>query len=230
MKYPSLVCFLLPPARGAVRRFLSLSFCLTALGTVRAQTPEWPTLGLSQFVTNTFASPTCITHAADGSQRLFVLEQKGRILTIQNGIFQSQPFLEISNRVLSTGSEQGLLGLAFSPGFATNHHLYVCYTRQPDGAVLISRFSAGTTPAPADPNSEQVVLVIPKPFNNHNGGQLAFGPDGYLYVGVGDGGSEGDPSNRGQNPLVLLGKLLRIDVEQSLTYSVPQSNPFVGNT
>jgi glucose/arabinose dehydrogenase len=192
---------------------------------------EWPTLGFTQIVTNTFVLPTSITHAGDGSQRIFVEEQIGRIWIIQSNTVPAQPFLDITNRVLSAGFEQGLLGLAFPPGYSTNGHFYVDYTRQTDGAVVVSRFQLSTNSNVADTNSEQIVMAIPKSFNNHNGGQIAFGPDGYLYIGVGDGGSEGDPQNIGQNTGTLLGKLLRIDVESGASpYAVPANNPFVGNT
>src|SRR6185369_16290424 len=116
-------------------------------------------------------------------------------------------------------------------GYKTNGHFYVDYTRRPDGATVISRFSLTANSNLANAGSEQVVLVIPQPYDNHNGGQLAFGPDGYLYIGMGDGGSQGDPQNRGQDPAILLGKLLRIDVERGVSpYAIPTNNPFVGNT
>src|SRR6185312_6668066 len=137
--------------------------------------------------------PTFITHANDGSQRLFVGQQTGQIGVVQNGAVATQPFLDISDRALTAGPEQGLLGLAFSPGYSTHGHFYVAYTRKPDGAVVISRFSVTADPTVADPSSETVILTIPKPANNHNGGQIAFGPDGYLYIGVGDGDGETDP-------------------------------------
>jgi len=192
---------------------------------------DWPTLGFRPVVTNGFTQPTLVTHAGDGSQRLFVVEQPGRIKVVPQGSASSEPFLDITDRVLNAGAEQGLLGLAFPPGFATNEHFYVDYTSQPDGAVVVSRFQMATNLTDADPSTEEVVLVIPKPYPNHNGGQLAFGPDGYLYIGVGDGGSEGDPLRYGQNTRVLLGKLLRIDVEHGgATYVVPSDNPFIGNT
>ena len=207
---------------------------------VLAQVIDWPTLGFSQVVTNTFTEPTCITHASDGSQRLFVLSQTGKIGIIQNGSVLPQPFLDISNRVITYGAEQGLLGLAFPPGFSTNNHFYVDYTRKPDAAIVVSRFFLSTTNANvAATNSEQVILTIQKPlstpgitfnptYDNHNAGQLAFGPDGYLYIGAGDGGSENDPMNKGQATNTMLGKLLRIDVESGASpYAVPPGNPFV---
>ncbi len=208
-----------------------------------AQAIDWPTLGFTQLGTNVFNEPTYITHARDGSQRLFVLEQPGRIWILQNTNRLAQPFLDISSRVTTYGAEEGLLGLAFPPGFSTNNHFYVNYTRSPDGAIVVSRFFlTATNSNVADPNSEQILLVIQKPFtlpgarfpnstyDNHNAGQLAFGPDGYLYIGVGDGGSEGDPLRYGQAKTNLFSKILRIDVESGVSpYAIPPSNPFVSS-
>ena len=146
----------------------------------------------------------------------------------------SSAISSITNRVL-TGSEQGLLGFGFPPGLATNalrRNFYVNYTRQGESATVISRFQVTGNANLADADSEQVLLVIPQPFPNHKGGQLAFGPDGYLYVGMGDGGyiTVGDPLKNSQNPRSLLGKLLRIDVESSNgPYVIPPDNPFVGD-
>jgi glucose/arabinose dehydrogenase len=207
---------------------------LLANHTARADAIDWPTLRFSQLGTNTFSMPVIITHAGDGSGRLFIGEQWGHIKITQGTNVLATPFLDISDRVAIEGAEQGLLGLAFPPGFSTNQHFYVDYTRPVGGAVVISRFNVSTTNANvADPNSEQILTVIAKPIpqNNHNGGQIAFGPDGFLYIGVGDGGSEGDPQNFGQTTSTLLGKLLRINVESGASpYAVPTNNPFVGNT
>jgi len=211
--------------------FLSLS-----KATVSADPVDWPTLGFTQAVANTFIHPVVITHAGDNSQRLFVVEQPGRIWIVQSNGVLAQPFLDISSRVLSDGAEQGLLGLVFSPGFSTNNYFYVDYTRQTDGAIVISRFFLTSTNSNiADTNSEQIIKVISKPsppttYNNHNAGQLAFGPDGYLYIGVGDGGSEGDPLNNGQKTNLLFGKILRVDVESGISpYAIPPNNPFVNS-
>lgn len=169
-----------------------------------------------------------VTHADDGSGFLYVVEQGGRIRTIRNGSPDAAPFLDIGGRVLA-GGERGLLGLAFSPGYATNGRFYVNYTRNPDGATIVARYSATGNPRVADPDSEEIVLVIGQPFSNHNGGQIAFGPDGFLYIGMGDGGSGGDPQNNAQNPSTLLGKMLRIDAESGVSpYAIPPSNPFAG--
>jgi glucose/arabinose dehydrogenase/sugar lactone lactonase YvrE len=195
--------------------------------TANADAIDWPLLRFTEMVTNRFSAPTCIAHAGDGSQRLFVVEQAGYIWTIQSNAVLARPFLEMTNRALS-GGERGLLGLAFPPSSSSNGHFYVDYTRKPDGATVISRFQVTDAPSVADPTSEEVLMVISQPFANHNGGQLAFGPDGYLYIGMGDGGSGGDPLNNAQNPASLLGKILRIDVENGGNpYRIPASNPFL---
>jgi hypothetical protein len=178
------------------------------------------------------ASPTFVTHAGDGSNRLFILEQAGTIRVLRPGESTTTVFLDIRAKVLA-GGERGLLGLAFHPLYARNGRLFVYYTRVGDGALLIAEYQVSTNPDVADP-AERVLLTIPHPTNaNHNGGMLAFGPGGYLFIGVGDGGSANDPPNNAQNIEVLLGKILRIDVDRSdsgagTPYSSPSSNPFVG--
>ena len=189
----------------------------------------WPQISLSQ-VAGGFVQPVHVTHAGDGSDRIFVVEQAGRIRILDNnGVVLRSPFLDISAKLACCG-EQGLLSVAFPPGFAAKRYFYVNYTRAPDGATVVARYrvSAGD-PNVADPASEEIVLTIPQPFANHNGGQLAFGPDNNLYIGMGDGGSGGDPLNNGQSPGTLLGKILRIDVASGATpYGIPPGNPFVG--
>jgi glucose/arabinose dehydrogenase len=166
-----------------------------------------------------------VTHAGDGSGRLFVVEQAGRIRIVESGAVLEPPFLDLKNLVKS-GGERGLLGLAFHPDFATNRRFFVDYTREPDGATVIAEHHAGTDSANrADPLG-RVLLTVAQPFSNHNGGMLAFGPDGDLYIGLGDGGSGGDPGNRAQNPNELLGKILRIDVDGARPYAIPPLNPF----
>lgn len=176
-----------------------------------------------------FIKPVEITHAGDS--RIFVVEQDGKILIIDSeGNINPQPFLDITATVKSTGNEQGLLGLAFDPGYAGNGYFYVNYTDQNDN-THIARFSVSeTNPDVGDVTSEKTLLVVTQPFGNHNGGHLAFGPDGYLYIGLGDGGSAGDPGNRAQNLNVYLGKMLRIDVDNGDPYAIPPDNPFVGDT
>lgn len=176
-----------------------------------------------------FNRPLAITHAGDGSGRIFVVEQNGTIRIVRNGSINTAPFLDISSIVNSSGSEQGLLGLAFPPDFATRRTFYVNYTDHTAvGNIMVARFGLGGNPDLADPASRRTILTIVQPFANHNGGQLAFGPDNLLYIGTGDGGSGGDPQGNGQNKTTLLGKLLRINVlENSLTpYTIPTTNPF----
>ncbi len=173
--------------------------------------------------------PVHIAHAGDGSGRIFVVEQTGRVRIIRNGVLKQIPFLDIAGRVSCCG-ERGLLSIAFPPDYATKGRFYVNYTDKA-GNTVVARFRVTADPDMADSNSEQVVLTVGQPYNNHNGGQLAFGPnDGFLYIGMGDGGAGGDPQNRAQNPTTLLGKLLRIDVESGspVTYTVPETNPFRG--
>jgi glucose/arabinose dehydrogenase len=187
----------------------------------------WPPIFLASPISG-LNQPVHIANAGDGSGRLFIVERPGRIRIVENGILQPVPFLDITGRVRSAHSEQGLLSVAFPPGYAASGHFYVDYTDLMSNTV-VSRFSLTSDPNVADPASEQIVLQVTQPFANHNGGQLAFGPgDGHLYVGMGDGGNGGDPFGNAQSPASLLGKLLRIDVESGspLTYTIPATNPF----
>ncbi|MGE5637562.1 MAG: PQQ-dependent sugar dehydrogenase [Chloroflexota bacterium] len=183
----------------------------------------------------TFNQPIGIYSAYDGTNRLFVVEQPGVIRVFNNSAsaVSSSIFLDISTRVVF-GGEQGLLGLAFHPNYATNGYFYVDYVVNNPLRTVIARYSTSTINSnQAQSNSEFVLLEINQPFSNHKGGQLAFGPDGYLYIGMGDGGSEGDPFDNGQNRSTLLGKILRIDVNSpsaGKNYTIPSDNPFVGNT
>lgn len=216
----------------------------------------WPTLQL-QLVANGFTRPVYLTHAGDGSGRLFVVEQDGLIRILHtDGSLNPIPFLDISDRISSPanggGNEEGLIGLAFPPGYAQKGHFYVYYTDQ-FGNNQVSRFSLSADPERADPVSEEPILLLEHPnHDNHNGGQIEFGADGYLYIGTGDGGGGGDPSGNTQNPASLLGKLLRIDVEYAapsrdyttylpclqtgenqsqeppVAYLIPPDNPFIG--
>lgn len=169
--------------------------------------------------------PVAITHAGDN--RLFITLQAGQIRIYNGTSLLPAPFLDISDVVGDTASEQGLLGLAFHPRYSENGFFFVNYTDN-SGDTVIARYSVSPSdPNRADPSTVRTVLRIDQPFANHNGGQLAFGPDGYLYIGMGDGGSGGDPGNRSQNLGDLLGKMLRIDVNGN-PYSIPATNPYVG--
>jgi glucose/arabinose dehydrogenase len=176
------------------------------------------------------SKPVFAIGAPDGSGRLFIVEQTGRIKIQKSGKVLATPFLNISSSV-TKGSEQGLLGLAFHPGFKTNRKLYVNFTRY-DGATVIREYKvSASNPNIVDTSTHRLVLRIPQPYANHNGGGIAFGPDGFLYIGMGDGGGSGDPEGRAQNLNSLLGKMLRIDVNGTSgtkPYRIPSTNPFVG--
>ena len=159
--------------------------------------------------------------------RLFVVEQRGRIRLVRERQVVATPFLDITDRVGSSGSEQGLLGLAFHPRFSENGRFFVNYTDR-NGDTHIAEFRSGLGADAVDPTTERTLFVQDQPFANHNGGQLSFGSDGFLYVGLGDGGSAGDPQGSGQNLGTLLGKLLRLDVDRGQPYAIPEGNPFAG--
>jgi len=184
-----------------------------------------PTISLQQFASG-FNKPVDVKPQ---DNKLFVVEKDGRIkiVTGPNTVLPT-PFLDIDSRVNSSANERGLLGLAFHPDYANNGYFYVNYNDS-QGDTRISRFTVTSNPNIADPNSELILFDIDQPYSNHNAGDLAFGPDGYLYIPLGDGGSGGDPQNISQNITRLLGKMLRIDVDSGTLYSVPPDNPFVGN-
>lgn len=184
------------------------------------------TIGLQSFATG-FSSPVEIAHPANDA-RLFVVQQGGLIRIVNaNGTVNTTPFINLSTVIVS-GGERGLLGLAFHPNYATNGYFYVNYTRAGDGATVIARYSVSADPNVADATSGAVLLTVAQPYSNHNGGSIKFGPDGYLYIGMGDGGSGGDPGNRAQNINENLGKMLRIDVDSASPYGIPPTNPYVG--
>ncbi len=185
---------------------------------------QWPAIQVQRLVGGV-TQPTHVTAAPGLGGALWVVEQPGRIRVVRNGVLAAAPVLDITSRVSCCG-ERGLLSVAFPPGFATKRYFYVDYTNQA-GNTVVARYRL-TSDDVADPASETVVLGVNQPFANHNGGQLAFGPDGFLYIGMGDGGSGGDPFGNGQSLGTLLGKILRIDVESGTQpYAVPPSNPFV---
>jgi uncharacterized repeat protein (TIGR01451 family) len=172
-----------------------------------------------------FTNPTVIVHAGDASGRLFVSEKQGKIFIIQNGVRLATPFLDISQKV-NAEVERGLLGLAFHPNFENNGFFYTFYTRNPDGAIVIARFKVSGNPDIADPGSEFPVMVIDHNLPIHNAGQITFGPDNKLYIGIGDNDEQGDPNNHAQDLSKLYGKILRIEVSGE-PYTIPGDNPFV---
>ena len=184
-------------------------------------------------VADSLDSPVDVTSARDGSGRLFVVEQGGTIRIVADGRVVETPFLDISDQVTS-GGERGLLGIAFHPDFPTDPRFFVDYTDDHGDTVIASFTVDPTNPDVADPASELVLLTITQPFANHNGGAVTFGPDGLLYIAMGDGGSGGDPEGNGQRLDTLLGKILRIDVQgpdatSAAPYAVPSGNPYVGS-
>jgi glucose/arabinose dehydrogenase len=182
-------------------------------------------------VARNLSNPVFITHSGDNNGRLFIVEKGGRIRVLRQGAVLSTPFLNLSGKV-STGSEQGLLGLAFHPDYGINGKFYVNYTDVNGDTVIAEYHRSVDNASIADPTG-RVLLKIGQPYSNHNGGMLAFGPDGYLYIGMGDGGSSGDPGSRAQSINTLLGKILRIDVDTQAggkQYAIPAGNPYVGKT
>jgi glucose/arabinose dehydrogenase len=184
-----------------------------------------PRIGIESYATG-LTDPVDIKSAGDG--RLFIVEQDGYIRILDSaGALLYRPFLDIHERVVRTGTEQGLLGMAFHPDYAETGYFYVNYTGTGD-STHISRFQVSETdPDSVVPSSEFNLLTVFQPYLNHNGGDLQFGPDGYLYIGLGDGGSAGDPGNRAQDLSQLLGKILRIDINSGIPYAIPPDNPFV---
>ena len=176
--------------------------------------------------------PVYITSARDGTDREFIVEQGGRVLIRKGGVVLPTPLLDITHLVTKSG-EQGLLGLAFHPAFERNRRFYVNYTNR-DGDTIVRRYlTSATNPDRAESGTAKTIIKIAQPYANHNGGMLAFGPGGYLFIGMGDGGGSDDPGNRAQNAGSLLGKMLRIDVNGTTSahnYRIPSSNPYVGRT
>jgi glucose/arabinose dehydrogenase len=225
-----------------------IAISLPGLSPVSAAGPL-PAIALEPVVSDGLRHPVYVTHAGDGSGRLFVVEQPGRIRIVkpvaslgfaerpsasprgeraprgEQGRLLDAPFLDITERV-RYGGEQGLLGLAFHPDYRKNGRFVVNYVRRSDGSTVIAEFQVSPDPDRSQA-AEKRLLVVSQPYPNHKGGMVEFGPDGLLYIGLGDGGSGGDPENRGQNTAELLGKMLRIDVDRGTPYAIPKDNPFV---
>ncbi len=219
--------------RACQHALFPLALALAACGTppAAANTPaaSVPEVRLEPVVSG-LEQPTSVVNPSDGSGRLFITQKTGLARIVENGELLDAPFLDLTG-VVSLESEQGLLGLAFHPDYAKNGRLFIHYNE--DGDTVISEFAVSDDPNVVDAASERVLLTIEQPYPNHKGGNLAFGPDGLLYIGMGDGGAGGDPEGRGQDLTTLLGKMLRIDVDTQPDngdpYAVPQSNPFVAS-
>ncbi len=220
--------------RGRFRktRYIAAAVC-TAVSTSACSDPVSvdpipldPTGSRLELVLDGLDAPVFVTAPARDADRLFIVEQSGQIKILRNGALLGSPFVDLSGLV-SGGNEQGLLGMAFHPEYESNGHFFVNYT-DASGDTRVVRYSRSSDPDLAEATSATLVLTVGQPFSNHNGGQLAFGPDGMLYIGMGDGGSGGDPNGHGQSLSSLLGTLLRIDIDGGAPYSVPSDNPFVG--
>ena len=181
----------------------------------------------NEIVATGLTQPLLVLAPPGDRDRIFILEQPGRVRIVKNGTLLGTSFLDVT-ALNSYGGERGLLGMAFHPDYANNGWFYVNYTNN-SGATVVARYTVSANPDVANASSAQTIITIPQPYSNHNGGDIRFGPDGYLYVAMGDGGSGGDPGNRAQNGLTLIGKMLRLDVDNGLPYSIPPSNPFVGD-
>ena len=208
--------------------FILSAICVLCFAKVNAQ----PTLGFNKIASG-LSSPVDIKNAGDGSKRIFIVEQSGTIRIYKNGTLLKKPFLNISDRVKYRGGEQGLLSIAFHPRYSNNRFFFIYYNNT-NGDITLARYKASRTdPDVADPSSGVILFSRPKPggFGNHNGGTLQFGKDGYLYLSIGDGGSEGDPFGNGQSGQTFYGKMLRLDVNMSNKpyYAIPPDNPFVNN-
>ena len=220
-----------PPTPTSAPTLTAIPTPVATLTPAPTATPAAAPLTRIEFdrVAGGFQRPTFVGHAGDASGRLFVLEKVGLMRIVVGNRVGGAPFLDITDRVGSGSNEQGLLGLAFHPRFASNGRFFLNYTDR-GGDTVVSEFRVSPADADrADPASERVLIGFDQPFRNHNGGMLAFGPDGRLYIATGDGGSQGDPNGNAQNPATLLGAILRIDVDGGEPYAIPPDNPFVGN-
>jgi glucose/arabinose dehydrogenase len=206
--------------------WLALALVLTACGSNSGPSIARGEGARLQTVVTGLSSPLYVTTPPGDISRLFIVEQTGAIRIVKDGTLLPAPFLDLSGRII-VGGEQGLLGLAFDPEYATTGRFVVHYS-DPAGDTHLSTFQVTADPDVADPASEQIILAADQPYPNHNGGQVVFGPDGFLYLGLGDGGAANDPEGRGQDLTELLGSILRLDVQGGPSYAVPPDNPFIG--
>jgi glucose/arabinose dehydrogenase len=224
------MAYLTPRAMAAWRAALLLTAAMPLACVDEAVGPGNPADSVSvslEPVASGLSSPLFVTAPADDLDRLFVVERGGRIRIVRDGAVLGTPFLDVGP-VITAGGEQGLLGMAFHPDYWVNGHFYVNYT-DTLGHTQVVRYHVSPDPDVADPASAFPILSVNQPYSNHNGGMIAFGPDDMLYVGMGDGGSGGDPLGHGQNRMTLLGDLLRLDVDSDSPYAIPADNPFAGN-
>ncbi len=224
---PSALCFRLP-----ICFLILLLFAVPARG--QDQVVESPDASLQleePFPNLRFTRPVDFQTPGDGSDRIFVVEQAGVIKVFDNrsDTGSAGAFLDIKSRVRDQGNEEGLLGLAFHPNFSSNGYFFVNYTASSPRRTVVARYSVDPNDSDRALSSETVILEVAQPYSNHNAGQIVFGPNGYLYVTLGDGGG-GDPQDNGEDPSTLLGSILRIDVDGGSPYAIPSDNPFVGNT
>lgn len=176
-----------------------------------------------------FTQPLLLLQAPDDSERWYVVEQPGTIRTFRTGDVETEVFADLTARITNVNNEQGLLGMTFHPDYPDLPQVFLSYTASDDGRSVISRLQVAPDGLSLNPDTEKIILEVAQPFGNHNGGNIVFGPDGYLYISLGDGGSANDPQNNAQNTTSLLGALLRIDVDSGTPYAVPPGNPFAGN-
>jgi glucose/arabinose dehydrogenase len=214
-------------ARRLLALILFAGLLISPAGSARVDVVSAQGIVLAPVATG-FSQSLGVVEPPDGTDRLFVVERTGAIRIVTGGQVLPTPFLDVSSLIVAAGSEQGLLGLAFHPNYASNGLFFIYYTAAGSGANTLARYHVSADPDRANPASATILFAIPDRFANHNGGHLLFGPDGYLYVGTGDGGSAGDPDNHGQSLDTLLGKILRLDVDNGFPYAVPPTNPFVG--
>jgi hypothetical protein len=213
-------------ARRAARPRTALAALLAGAACTTVTEPFPEPEGTLELVVDGLEAPVQLTAPVGDADRLFIVEQPGRVRIVRDGALLPTPFLDV-DALTDAGGERGLLGLAFHPNFATNGYFYVNYTDN-GGDTRVVRYTVSANPDVADAATASPVLDVAQPYTNHNGGQLAFGPDGMLYVGMGDGGDGGDPHDHGENPATLLGSMLRLDVA-AVPYAIPTDNPFVGH-